>query len=123
MPNANPAHIRSLYAVSCAARASAPSARVPLLSVALKTTVEIARPNAVPSWVSVWKSAPPTDCSCGRQTRAMKSVPVANTKSAPKTVTIAAGKPNAQYGAAGSMSAKRRFEVAVRTVPMTVRGV
>ena len=82
--------------------------------------VEIARPNAVPSCVSVWKSAPPTDCSCGRQARAINSVPVEKEKSAPKTVMIAAGKPKAQYDAEGSIRAKRRFEVAVKSVPIAV---
>ena len=97
-----------------------PNSRVLLLSVELKTTVEIARPNAVPSWVSVWKRAPPTDCSWGRQARAMNSVPVEKEKSAPKTVMIAAGKPKAQYGAEGSIRAKSRFEVAVKRVPMAI---
>ena len=127
-PNAKPDHIAPLYAASWAAfGAFVPPVFVPtpssfdlLLRVALKTTVEIERPNAVPSCVSVWKSAPPTDCSWGRHARAMKSVPVEKEKSAPKTVRIAAGKPNAQYGAAGSMTAKRRFDVAVRRVPMAI---
>ena len=96
-PNANPAHIESLYAPNPAPPPSPPpcppASRAALL---LKTTVEIANPNAVPSCVRVWKSAPPTDCSCGRQTRAMNRVPVAKTKSAPKTVTMDAGKPKAQ---------------------------
>ncbi len=130
IPNANPDHIAPLYAARCASfGAFLPlgSARPPgsrdlrlSLSVALKTTVEIARPNAVPSWMSVWKSAPPTDCSCGRHARAMNSVPVEKKKSAPKTVMAAAGKPKAQYGAAGSIKAKRRFDVAVKSVPIAV---
>lgn len=65
------------------------------------------------------KSAPPTLCSCGRQTFATKSVPAANTKSAPKTARIVAGKPKAQYGAAGSITAKSRLATPVNVVPIT----
>lgn len=103
-PNAKPVHIALRYDASCAglgafvcsASTVTPSAAECLSSVELYTTVEIASPNAVPSWVSVWKSAPPTDCSCGRQLLAMKSVPVAKTKSAPKTERMVAGNPKAQ---------------------------
>lgn len=68
--------------------------------------------------MSVLKSAPPTLCSCARQTFATKSVPAANTKSAPKTARTVAGKPKAQYGAAGSITAKSRFATAVNVVPI-----
>ena len=127
MANANPVQFASLYAVSCASRGAfvpstfntTPSAAALFFSVALYTTVEIARPNAVPSCVSVWKSAPPTLCSCGRQLFATNSVPVENTKSAPKTHRIAAGKPKAQYGAEGTITAKSRLASPVPIVPMT----
>ena len=52
---------------------------------------------------------------------ATKSVPEANTKSAPKTEKTAAGKPNAQYVEWGLITAKRRLATAVRAVPLTVR--
>ena len=119
-PNANPVHIASLYATSWSSRdTSVPDGSLPpaFAICVLNTTVEIARPNAVPIWVTVWKTAPPSDCSWGRQTLAVKSVPVANTKSAPNTVRIAAGKPKAQYGAAGLISARRRPATAVDTHP------
>ena len=73
------------------------------------------------TWVIVWNSAPATLCSCGRATFAMKSVPAANTKSAPKTEKMAAGKPKAQYGALGSISAKKTLAKEVKSVPTTVR--
>ena len=44
----------------------------------------------------VFNRAPAMDCSVGRATFAMKIEPAANTKSAPKTDVIAAGKPKAQ---------------------------
>src|SRR5882762_6483488 len=47
----------------------------------------------------------------------MKSVPDAKTKSAPMTTISAEGKPNAQYGADGSISAKKILENPVRSVP------
>ena len=50
----------------------------------------------------------------------MNRVPVAKTKSAPKTVTIAAGKPKALYGTTGSTRVKRTFEALVRSVPIAV---
>ena len=54
---------------------------------------------------------------------AMKSVPAANTKSAPKTEKMAAGKPKAQYGALGSISAKKTLAKEVKSVPTTGAGV
>ena len=117
-----------MYATSCAARGAfvpdsfttTPYCSDDLAIVELKTIVLIATPNAVPTCVRVWKSAPPTDCSCGRHTLATKSVPVANTKSAPKTEMMAAGKPKAQKGADGSMTAKRRLASPVKSVPIAV---
>lgn len=52
----------------------------------------------------------------------MNRVPAANTKSAPKTEVMAAGKPKAQYGAFGSMSAKRSAATDVMSVPSAGRG-
>ncbi len=51
----------------------------------------------------------------------MKSVPAANTKSAPMTESTAAGKPKAQYVVDGLISAKRRLAVLVSVVPDTKR--
>lgn len=49
----------------------------------------------------------------------MKSVPAANTKSAPNTERMDAGNPYAQYTAVGSMMAKRRVAREVHIHPKT----
>ena len=61
--------------------------------------------------------APERLCSCGRDTLATYRVPAENTKSAPITAMMAAGKPNAQYEASGSIRAKRRLAHPVAAVP------
>lgn len=48
-------------------------------------------------------------------------MPDAYIKSAPMTATIAAGNPKAQYGADGSIKAKKRHAVVELRVPVTVR--
>lgn len=70
------------------------------------------------TWPMVWKTPPARLCSCGRATLATKIEPAANTKSAPTTEKMAAGKPNAQYGAEGLMSANRRDAPDVNKVPV-----
>ncbi len=85
--NANPVHIASLVASHCASCAGIPSAA----SIASYMMVEIASPNAVSSWVRVWKSTLPTDFSCGRQTLATKRV--VRTKSVEKVETMTAESP------------------------------
>jgi hypothetical protein len=45
-------------------------------------------------------------------------VPVENTKSAPQTLSTAAGKPKAQYDAPVLISAKRSVAHAVQSVPI-----
>lgn len=67
--------------------------------------------------------APATLCSCGRATRATKSEPAEKVKSAPKTEMIAAGKPNAQYGDEGMITAKRTAPAAVNIVPPPVEQI
>ena len=71
--------------------------------------------------IIVWNNPPLTLCSCGREIFAMNRVPAANTKSAPKTEVMAAGKPKAQYGALGSMSAKSSAATEVMRVPRAKR--
>jgi len=53
--------------------------------------------------------------------RAMNSVPHANTKSAPSTQIIAAGKPYSQYGDDGSIKANRRAATVVAVVPRAAK--
>jgi hypothetical protein len=50
----------------------------------------------------------------------MKILPHANTKSAPKTAKIAAGKPKAQYTAAGLIKASNKLAHPVRAVPIAI---
>lgn len=75
------------------------------------------------TWVIVWNSPPARLCSCGSATLAMKSVPAANTKSAPTTAMIAAGKPKAQYTALGRITANRRHAADEHNVPVTSRNL
>lgn len=69
--------------------------------------------------VIVWKSAPAKLCSCGKLIFATNNVPAAKTKSAPKTVRMEAGKPNAQYGDETLITANKRLAAAVSAVPAT----
>ena len=70
----------------------------------------------------VWKRAPARLCSSGNDTFATNNAPVAYTKSAPMTATVVAGKPKAQYGAEGLMSANKRHAVVEPRVPVTAEG-
>jgi hypothetical protein len=72
----------------------------------LKTIVDTLRPIADPICVIAWNSPPATLWSLGGDTLAMNIVPDANVKSAPSTTKQAEGKPTAQYGALGSVTAK-----------------
>ena len=65
--------------------------------------------------------APARDCSPGSATLATKIDPAADTKSAPNTEMIAAGKPKAQYVDDVLIRAKRRLAAPVRMVPKTGR--
>jgi len=67
--------------------------------------------------VMVWNTAPETLCWFFKLNLATNKVPDANTKSAPMTERIEAGKPKAQYASLGLMKANRREEQAVRHVP------
>jgi hypothetical protein len=67
----------------------------------------------------VWNRAPARLCSCSDEILAINSVPEEYTKSAPMTETIAAGNPNAQYGADGSIKANKRHAVVEPRVPVT----
>jgi hypothetical protein len=73
-----------------------------------------------PTWVIVWNTPPATLCSCGLTDSETNIVPDANKKSAPTTLHTAAGKPKAQYGAEGTMSAKRSGATVVVSVPDAV---
>ena len=126
MPNANPVHIAALYAFSCAgsgtlspcASGVTPSRRDCVLRTPLNTIVDTLTPIDEPICVIAWNSAPATLCSCGGDILAMNSVPDANVKSAPSTMRHAEGKPNAQYGALGLITANRRLAQPVRSVPV-----
>jgi len=72
----------------------------------LKTIVDTLRPIADPISVIAWNSAPATLCSLGSDTLVMNIVPDANVKSTPNTMRQAEGKPETQYGALGSITAK-----------------
>jgi hypothetical protein len=75
------------------------------------------------TWVIVWNKAPDTLCSVGPAILETKRVPEAKTKSAPNTEKIAPGKPNAQYGAFGMMTANKMGAQAVKNVPIAVERV
>lgn len=66
----------------------------------------------------VWNNPPAKLCSFGSATCEMNNVPVAKTKSAPMTAKVAPGKPKAQYGALGMMTAYRRQAREEQNVPV-----
>src|ERR1700761_9174818 len=115
MPNTNPVHIAALYALSCAnsgtlsacASGVMPKCFDCVLRTLLNTIVDTLTPIAELIGVISWNSAPAMLYLCGRETLTMNRVPDANVKSAPRTTRNAVGKPNAQYGAFGLITAKR----------------
>ena len=128
-PNANPVHIAALYALSCAsigALSPSGSTETPrwrdwAFRTLLKTIVDTLRPIADPICVIAWKRAPATLCSCGSDILEMNSVPDAKVKSTPSAIRQAEGNPKAQYGALGSITAKKMLAHPVMNVPKAAK--
>ena len=129
IPKTKPVHIAALYAFSCApigALSPCWSTEMPTrcdlaLKTLLNTIVDTLKPIADPSCVIAWNSAPATLCSCGSDISEMNNVPDANMRSTPSTIRQAEGKPKAQYGALGSMTAKKMQPHPVMNVPVAIR--